>query len=103
MSVATPRLADGAPGSASPSGGAALRRRFAVHGVVQGVGFRPFVWTLAARLDLHGWVRNTSGAVVIEVEGEPSSLMRFAHALQAEAPRLAQVELDRGSRHPADR
>ena len=92
MSVATPRLADGAPGSASPSGGAALRRRFAVHGVVQGVGFRPFVWTLAARLDLDGWVRNTSGAVVIEVEGDPSSLMRFAHALQAEAPRLAQVD-----------
>lgn len=92
MSVTTPRPADGASGSAPPSDGAALRRRFAVHGVVQGVGFRPFVWTLAARLDLHGWVRNTSGAVVIEVEGGRSSHARFARALRAEAPRLARID-----------
>ena len=54
------------------------RRRFAVHGVVQGVGFRPFVWNLATRLELSGWVRNTSGAVIIEVEGEPARLETFA-------------------------
>ena len=90
MSVAT-QLADGAPGAAPPSSGAALRRRFAVHGVVQGVGFRPFVWTLAARLDLQGWVRNTSGAVVIEAEGTRNSLVRFTRALRREAPRLARI------------
>ena len=68
------------------------RRRFAVHGVVQGVGFRPFVWNLATRLRLSGWVRNTSGAVVIEVEGERAMLETFAIALCAEAPRLARIE-----------
>ncbi len=56
--------------------------RFAVHGVVQGVGFRPFVWNLATRLGLSGSVCNTSGAVVIEVEGDPRALEAFAAALR---------------------
>ncbi len=63
-----------------------------MHGVVQGVGFRPFVWNLAARFDLQGWVRNTSGAVVIEVEGRPSALAAFARSLRAESPRLARID-----------
>jgi hydrogenase maturation protein HypF len=68
------------------------RRRFAVHGVVQGVGFRPFVWNLASRLRLSGWVRNTSGAVIIEVEGERAIIETFATLLCSEAPRLARIE-----------
>ncbi|MGD0195254.1 MAG: carbamoyltransferase HypF [Candidatus Dormibacteria bacterium] len=68
------------------------RRRFAVHGVVQGVGFRPFVWNLASRLRLGGWVRNTSGAVIIEVEGERAVIETFATLLCSEAPRLARIE-----------
>src|SRR5580704_13091584 len=68
------------------------RRRFAVHGVVQGVGFRPFVWNLASRLRLSGWVCNTSGAVIIEVEGERADLETFATALCSDAPRLARIE-----------
>ncbi|MEA2638288.1 MAG: hydrogenase maturation protein HypF, partial [Chloroflexota bacterium] len=70
----------------------AVRRRFAVRGVVQGVGFRPFVWSLANRLGVSGWVCNTSGAVIVEVEGSALALDRFAAALRADAPRLARIE-----------
>ncbi len=53
------------------------RRAFAVSGIVQGVGFRPFVYDLATRLGLNGFVRNETGGVLIEVEGESESLDRF--------------------------
>jgi hydrogenase maturation protein HypF len=75
-----------------PTTGARERRGFAVQGVVQGVGFRPFVWNLATRLGLSGEVCNTSGAVVIEVEGARSALQMFAVALRRDAPRLARIE-----------
>jgi len=68
------------------------RRRFRVRGVVQGVGFRPFVHGLAARRGLGGFVLNDGEGVVIEVEGDEKALDEFADALQAEAPRLARVE-----------
>ena len=67
------------------------RRRLTVRGVVQGVGFRPFVFRLAQRLALAGWVRNESGEVTVEVEGPPEALERFAGALRKEAPRLAYI------------
>ncbi len=63
-----------------------------VRGVVQGVGFRPFVYRLAHAHHLHGWVRNTSGAVRIEVEGNPQNVRRFIEALKAQAPAAAQIE-----------
>src|SRR5919108_517149 len=63
------------------------RRRFRVTGVVQGVGFRPFVYRLAARHGLAGHVLNDGTGVLIEAEG--SSLDAFAAALVAEAPPLA--------------
>jgi hydrogenase maturation protein HypF len=69
-----------------------VRWRFAVHGVVQGVGFRPFVWNLAHRLELSGWVQNTSGAVIIEAEGAPRAVERFALELRDAAPRLARID-----------
>ena len=47
--------------------------RVTVRGVVQGVGFRPFVYRLANHHNLKGWVRNTSGSVEIEVEGDEES------------------------------
>jgi hydrogenase maturation protein HypF len=59
---------------------------------VQGVGFRPFVWNLAHRLSLAGSVCNTSGAVVIEVEGDAHALSSFVSLLRAEAPRLARID-----------
>jgi hydrogenase maturation protein HypF len=75
-----------------PQRSSRCRRRFAVSGVVQGVGFRPFAWSLAERLGLSGWVCNTSGAVIVEVEGTRSALERFAVALRDEAPRLARID-----------
>jgi hydrogenase maturation protein HypF len=66
--------------------------RFSVRGVVQGVGFRPFVHRLALRFQLAGWVRNASGDVQIHVEGTPEDIEAFVHALKTEAPPLARIE-----------
>ena len=63
---------------------------FVVSGRVQGVGFRPFVYRLAQRFDLAGWVQNTLGRVEIHVEGTPQHLADFATALVDEAPPLSQ-------------
>jgi hydrogenase maturation protein HypF len=67
------------------------RRRFRVRGVVQGVGFRPFVFGLAQRHGLTGFVLNDGDGVVIEAEGGAEELERFAAALVEEAPMLARV------------
>ena len=67
-------------------------KRVHVDGLVQGVGFRPFVHRLALRHRLAGWVLNTSGSVEIHVEGDPVALDRFIAELQHEAPVLAQIE-----------
>ena len=71
-----------------------------VQGVVQGVGFRPFVYRLAREHNLVGWVRNTSGCVDIEVEGEMESVEDFLREIVAEAPPLARIERLETSRHP---
>jgi len=63
----------------------------AVQGVVQGVGFRPFVHNLAHRLGLGGWVRNTATGVEIELEGAAERLERFASELRREPPPLARI------------
>jgi hydrogenase maturation protein HypF len=67
------------------------RRRFSVRGTVQGVGFRPFVYGLARRHRVGGFVLNDGDGVVIEVEGSPDALSAFRAALEAEAPPLAQI------------
>jgi hydrogenase maturation protein HypF len=59
---------------------------------VQGVGFRPYVFRLAADLALGGWVRNDEHGVLLEVEGDPAAVERFLARLPAEAPPLARVE-----------
>ncbi|MFI7545183.1 carbamoyltransferase HypF [Actinoplanes sp. NPDC049599] len=65
--------------------------RLEVHGTVQGVGFRPFVYRLARSLDLDGWVRNDDGLVVIEAAGSPEAVAALATRLRTEAPPHARV------------
>ena len=66
--------------------------KIGVRGVVQGVGFRPFVYRLAHDYNLRGWVRNTSGSVEIEIEGDEESLENFLINLEAKAPPAARIE-----------
>ena len=66
--------------------------RIHITGIVQGVGFRPFVYNLAVRLALKGWVRNTSAGVDIEVDGEQDVLDTFVKALHDEAPPLSRID-----------
>ncbi|HWE01623.1 MAG TPA: carbamoyltransferase HypF [Tepidisphaeraceae bacterium] len=68
------------------------RRSIAIHGTVQGVGFRPFVYNLAAAFDLGGFVRNYTGGVTIEVEGESQTLDQFIRAIVSNPPPLAHIE-----------
>ena len=66
--------------------------RIHINGVVQGVGFRPFVYGLATRFALNGWVKNTSAGVDIEVDGDEDMLDAFVNALRDEAPPLSRID-----------
>ena len=70
---------------------AAQRLRITLRGAVQGVGFRPFVYRLATEMALTGWVLNSSAGLVVEVEGTPDLLSRFAQRLEHERPRASVV------------
>jgi len=69
-------------------------------GIVQGVGFRPFVYGLAVEHNLKGWVYNTSEDVKIEVEGEAEAVEQFERELEAKAPPLAHIENITTEYHP---
>ena len=70
-----------------------LRRvRVRVRGTVQGVGFRPYVFRLAAELGLDGWVLNDERGVVLEAQGPSDAIDQLLRRLPAEAPPLAEVE-----------
>ena len=60
-----------------------------ITGIVQGVGFRPFVYNLAVSLNLKGWVKNTSAGVHIEVDGDQETLDIFLQKLRDDAPSAA--------------
>ena len=68
------------------------RLRLTISGIVQGVGFRPFLHRLANRLALGGWVRNTAGGVELELEGSKDALEAFQKALRDSPPPLAVIE-----------
>ncbi|KUN81196.1 carbamoyltransferase HypF [Streptomyces griseoruber] len=80
------------PSPAAVTGDGPLRRRVVVRGVVQGVGFRPYVYGLATELALVGHVTNTPEGVVAEVEGSGAAVARFCERLAVQAPPLAVVE-----------
>ncbi|GAB2894283.1 carbamoyltransferase HypF [Uliginosibacterium flavum] len=68
------------------------RLRLRLRGIVQGVGFRPFVHRLAHELDLLGWVRNDAGGVTLEVQGADAALAVFAERLRRDAPAAARID-----------
>lgn len=69
-----------------------IRRGLTISGVVQGVGFRPFVWRRAREHGLAGWVRNCRAGVAVEVQGAAEDVERFVAGLAAAAPALAAIE-----------
>ncbi|MGD0555757.1 MAG: carbamoyltransferase HypF [Streptosporangiaceae bacterium] len=69
-----------------------IRTAVRVEGIVQGVGFRPFVYSLATGLGLKGFVGNDSDGVFAEVEGEPQAVGEFLKRLERDAPPLARIE-----------
>ena len=72
---------------------ATLRREaLEVRGVVQGVGFRPFVYQLATEEGLAGFIGNSTGGVTIEIEGPPERVASFLRRLRAEAPPLSHID-----------
>ncbi len=77
-------------GVAPPSPATVPRHRARVRGVVQGVGFRPFVWHLARHHGLSGWVRNDDQGLVLEVEG--TAWAEFLSDLRGQAPALARID-----------
>src|SRR5687767_12788476 len=69
-----------------------MAKHILVKGIVQGVGYRPFVYGLATRLGLHGWVCTTSGGVEILVDGQNRHVDHFIQALSREKPSLAKID-----------
>jgi hydrogenase maturation protein HypF len=86
-------MASEEPLNRSKSGGRMERRAITVEGIVQGVGFRPFVYGLASRLGLSGHVRNQSGRVRIEAEGSRPALDHLLRELRKSAPPLARIDV----------
>ena len=78
--------------SSEPNCAKVLRKRIHIQGIVQGVGFRPFVYELAVANQLGGWVRNSSEGVFIEVEGPAARLELFEGDLRRRRPVLAQID-----------
>ncbi|MCD4673299.1 MAG: carbamoyltransferase HypF, partial [Anaerolineaceae bacterium] len=67
-------------------------RKINIKGVVQGVGFRPFVYTQAVQNNLTGWVRNTSRGVEIEINGSAQAVQVFVNALRNNPPSLSRID-----------
>jgi len=78
-----------------------VRTAVRVEGVVQGVGFRPFVYALATGLGLTGLVGNDLDGVFAEVEGPQAAVAEFLRRLERDAPPLARIEREiRALDHP---
>lgn len=96
--VGSPTRPASAPAPAPATGrsparfGGRRRCRLTVRGLVQGVGFRPFVHAAATDLALAGWVCNDGDGVIVEVDGAPGAVAEFVRRLTADAPPLAVIE-----------
>jgi len=69
-----------------------IRRQFLINGIVQGVGFRPFIYRIALQFDLSGFVCNNSDGVCIEVQGQADNLEKFRACIANEAPPLSRIK-----------
>ncbi|HWE83659.1 MAG TPA: carbamoyltransferase HypF [Terracidiphilus sp.] len=69
-----------------------VRRAVRVRGVVQGVGFRPFVYRLASQLALSGHIGNDTDGVTIDIEGTSANIAGFLHRLRSEAPPISRID-----------
>jgi hydrogenase maturation protein HypF len=69
-----------------------ISRHIHINGIVQGVGFRPFIYNLANSHELKGWVRNSANGVDIEVTGCQDDLDAFLTSISDSAPPLAQID-----------
>lgn len=69
-----------------------IRARIGVSGIIQGVGFRPFIYRLATTRGLTGYVANTAAGVTIEADGSEQDLAHFVQAITAEKPPLASID-----------
>ena len=81
---------------------ATQRLRITLRGAVQGVGFRPFVYRLAAELGLTGWVLNSSAGLVVEVEGPTDRLNTFEQRLESERPKASVVNVRESAWIPSE-
>src|SRR5512133_3733541 len=88
------------PMAAGRSGPIIIRHHLQISGIVQGVGFRPFIYRLALENALTGWVRNTPGGVEIEVQGKTEAVTGFSRLVSSEAPPLAGIDSIRGHEIP---
>lgn len=68
------------------------RYRLLITGIVQGVGFRPFIYNLATQFDLKGLVGNTDSSVVIEIETDEETVLSFINSIKSHAPYLSKIE-----------
>ena len=69
-----------------------IRMHLSVSGIVQGVGFRPFLYKEVTAAGLTGWIRNDSDGVEMELEGEQTVLERFVGDFSAHIPRMARID-----------
>lgn len=77
-----------------------VRLKIEIVGSVQGVGFRPFVWRMATRWEIRGWVRNRGGAVEIEAEGDSERLGEFVRSIRTTPPAGAEIRIFRSLQIP---
>ena len=69
-----------------------ISRTIRIEGLVQGVGFRPFVYRMASLNNVKGWVKNTNECVIICAEGNEKNIKTFISKIRLEAPLAAQIE-----------
>ena len=89
-------------GTDNSPGGGRKTVRLIIEGIVQGVGFRPFLHRLADRHSVSGWVRNTSSGLEGVLKGTPTSLEDFLSELKTSPPPMASVEAVRTEAIPED-